>query len=89
LYLIASVYFLKALGITDFPVFGLAAEGHRGFLFSAMYLTADGPPPQNECALIMDRYSMQFSLDNPLEVYHFCVILRRLATRHAADLEAK
>ncbi|KAI0048862.1 hypothetical protein FA95DRAFT_1653355 [Auriscalpium vulgare] len=89
LYLIASVYFLKALGITNFPVYGLAAQGHEGFLFSATYTTQHGPDPTKECVLILDRCVVGFSLANPLEVFHFCVILQRLATRHAAELKAR
>ncbi|KAM5530560.1 hypothetical protein V8D89_015795, partial [Ganoderma adspersum] len=45
----SAVYFLKALGIQEFPVYGLAICGFRAYLSQAWYSTED------DCCYILDR----------------------------------
>ncbi|TFY81965.1 hypothetical protein EWM64_g2041, partial [Hericium alpestre] len=71
MYLVASVAFYSAVGIKEYPVFGLAVHGRIGNVIMA-WMANDGTTH------ILERNIRKFDLGNPLQAFVFAVFLLRL-----------
>ncbi|THH19365.1 hypothetical protein EW146_g1771, partial [Bondarzewia mesenterica] len=70
--LVSAVTFLAAIGITDYPVFGLIADDAEGVVTAAWYSETQ------DKIYIIERNVCKFILTNPLEVFYFATFLVRL-----------
>ncbi|KAK0204508.1 hypothetical protein DFS33DRAFT_1486773 [Desarmillaria ectypa] len=72
MYLVSAVMHLKSLGITRYPVFGLATNGTLGALLCCWYSS------RLDRVFIMDRNIRHFDISSPIQTYHFMAFLLRL-----------
>ncbi|KAG7444854.1 uncharacterized protein BT62DRAFT_1077605 [Guyanagaster necrorhizus] len=72
IYLVSAVMHLKSLGITRYPVFGLATNGASGALMCCWY------SQRLDRVFIMDRNIRIFDISSPIQTYHFMTFLLRL-----------
>ncbi|KAK0470126.1 uncharacterized protein EV420DRAFT_1498497 [Desarmillaria tabescens] len=72
MYLVSAVMHLKSLGITRYPVFGLATNGTLGALLCCWYSR------RLDRVFIMDRNIRLFDISSPIQAYHFMTFLLRL-----------
>ncbi|PBL04087.1 hypothetical protein ARMGADRAFT_1070564 [Armillaria gallica] len=72
LHLVSAVMHLKSLGITRYPVFGLATNGTVGALLCCWYSR------RLDRVFIMDRNIRCFDISSPIQAYHFMTFLLRL-----------
>jgi len=84
MYSTASVKFLAALGITDFPVFSLVTEGCIGVV-TCTWLERDRD--ELECTYIAERDARAFDISTPIGAFHYATFLCMVATRHALALK--
>ncbi|KAK0184860.1 hypothetical protein F5146DRAFT_987729 [Armillaria mellea] len=70
--MISGVMHLKSLGITRYPVFGLATNGTVGALLCCWY------SKRLDRVFIMDRNIRHFDISSPIQTYHFMTFLLRL-----------
>jgi len=91
MYCVAGVSFLKALGITGYPVFGLVTSGTIGKvilcwhsekqkvnLSTVFHLHSDGDPTQQRIYLL-ERNVRTFDIAVPLQAFQFATFVLRLA----------
>ncbi|KAK0495164.1 hypothetical protein EDD18DRAFT_1014202, partial [Armillaria luteobubalina] len=71
-HLVSEMMHLKSLGITRYPVFGLATNGTEGDLLCCWYSR------RLDCIFIMDRSIIHFDISSPIQAYHFMTFLLRL-----------
>ncbi|KAK0476393.1 hypothetical protein IW261DRAFT_1401862 [Armillaria novae-zelandiae] len=71
-YLASAVMHLKSLGITRYPVFGLATNGTEGDLLGCWYSR------RLDRIFMMDRNIVHFDISSPVQAYHFMTFLLRL-----------
>ncbi|KAI0695658.1 hypothetical protein C8T65DRAFT_664825 [Cerioporus squamosus] len=81
---VSAVRFLAALGITDFPIYGLATYGRFGVACQAWYSTA------HQCCYIVDCDILKhrFDLSKEGEVVRFVGFLSNIE-EHAKELERR
>ncbi|KIJ61469.1 hypothetical protein HYDPIDRAFT_42675 [Hydnomerulius pinastri MD-312] len=72
IYCVAAVTFLAALGIEEYPVYGLVTNGNVG----AVLLSWKSPASKN--IYIMERSIRTFNLSRPIEAFQFAAFLLRL-----------
>ncbi|KIJ61478.1 hypothetical protein HYDPIDRAFT_159531 [Hydnomerulius pinastri MD-312] len=72
MYCVAAVTFLAALGIEEYPVYGLVTNGNVG----AVLLSWKSPASKN--IYIMERSIRTFDLSSPIEAFQFATFLLRL-----------
>ncbi|KAK0434344.1 hypothetical protein EV421DRAFT_1840832 [Armillaria borealis] len=72
MYMVSGVMHLKSLGITRYPVFGLATNGTVGALLCCWY------SKRLDRIFIMDRNIRLFDIASPIQAYHFMTFLLRL-----------
>ncbi|KAK0476391.1 hypothetical protein IW261DRAFT_1609579 [Armillaria novae-zelandiae] len=72
MYTVGGVMHLKSLGISRYPVFGLATNGTVGALLCCWY------SKRLDRIFIMDRNIRLFDIASPIQAYHFMTFLLRL-----------
>ncbi|KAK0476392.1 hypothetical protein IW261DRAFT_1609580 [Armillaria novae-zelandiae] len=81
MYMVGGVMHLKSLGITRYPVFGLAANGTVGTLLCCWYSNT------LDRVFIMERNIRVFDISSPIQAYHFMTFLLRLRRWSDEQLE--
>ncbi|KAK0193487.1 hypothetical protein F5146DRAFT_384331 [Armillaria mellea] len=72
MYLVGGVMHLKSLGITRYPVFGLATNGTVGALLCCWYSR------RLDRVFVMEWNIRVFDISSPIQAYHFMTFLLRL-----------
>ncbi|PBL04077.1 hypothetical protein ARMGADRAFT_1158018 [Armillaria gallica] len=72
MYIVSGAMHLKSLGITRYPVFGLATNGTVGALLCCWY------SKRLDRVFIMDRNIRLFDIASPIQAYHFMTFPLRL-----------
>ncbi|KAI5986082.1 hypothetical protein F5J12DRAFT_578617 [Pisolithus orientalis] len=85
MYLTASVKFLEAVRITDFPVYGVEADGSVVSLPVAVLRSDDS----GNIVHLFERLVEKLDISSPLGAWHYATILCRLAKLHAEVLETR
>ncbi|THH12590.1 hypothetical protein EW146_g7549, partial [Bondarzewia mesenterica] len=81
MYLVSAVTFLAAVGITNYPVFGLITDGADGVVTLAWY------SEKQDKIYVMERNVCKFILTSPLHAFQFATFLVRLR-QYNQDLRA-
>ncbi|THH13655.1 hypothetical protein EW146_g6587 [Bondarzewia mesenterica] len=81
MYLVSAVTFLAAVGITNYPVFGLITDGADGVVTVAWY------SEKQDKIYVMERNVCKFILTSPLHAFQFATFLVRLR-QYNQDLRA-
>ncbi|KAF8139652.1 hypothetical protein EV363DRAFT_1426160 [Boletus edulis] len=82
MYLTASVKFLHAVGITNFPVYGVQTDGPIVVLPAAVLR-------DDNFVYLFERLVERLDISTPAGAWHYATILCRLAQNHAKVLENK
>ncbi|EGO29062.1 hypothetical protein SERLADRAFT_377418 [Serpula lacrymans var. lacrymans S7.9] len=82
MYTVSALYFLRSLGIVDFPLFGLVTSGSEGAVSMAWYSS------KQQKIFLMERNLQLYDISDPLQVYEFSVVLLRIA-EHGQKLKVK
>ncbi|EGO03240.1 hypothetical protein SERLA73DRAFT_174700 [Serpula lacrymans var. lacrymans S7.3] len=82
MYTVSALYFLRSLGIVDFPLFGLVTSGSEGAVSMAWYSS------KQQKFFLMERNFQLYDISDPLQVYEFSVVLLRIA-EHGQKLKVK
>ncbi|KAH7885681.1 hypothetical protein F5I97DRAFT_1874317 [Phlebopus sp. FC_14] len=82
IYSTAAASFLAAVGITEFPVFGLLTDGCKGVITCAWAETES----DTQCVRIAERNGVVFDLSDPLSAFQYAVLLCKLAHQHSPTL---
>ncbi|KAH7885684.1 hypothetical protein F5I97DRAFT_1874334 [Phlebopus sp. FC_14] len=82
IYSTAAASFLAAVGITEFPVFGLLTDGCKGVITCAWAETES----DIQCVRIAERNGVVFDLSDPLSAFQYAVFLCKLAHQHSLTL---
>ncbi|KIO14435.1 hypothetical protein M404DRAFT_5804 [Pisolithus tinctorius Marx 270] len=80
MHLTASVKFLQTIGITNFPVYGVEADGPNVSLPTAVLRGDDN------IVYLIERLVERLDISTPLGAWHYVTILCRLANIHAGLL---
>ncbi|KJA16493.1 hypothetical protein HYPSUDRAFT_291017 [Hypholoma sublateritium FD-334 SS-4] len=82
---VSGVESLRALGVTDFPVYGLVAAGSRASIMMAWHSTkaitpSDRPKEDMKygCNILIDQNLVSFDLGEPLDTYRLAISLHRI-----------
>ncbi|THH14417.1 hypothetical protein EW146_g5906 [Bondarzewia mesenterica] len=81
MYLVSAVTFLAAVGITNYPVFGLVTDGAEGVVTLAWYSETQ------DKIYVMERNVCKLLLSSPLHAFQFATFLVRLRN-YNQDLRA-
>ncbi|EPQ57860.1 hypothetical protein GLOTRDRAFT_35386 [Gloeophyllum trabeum ATCC 11539] len=82
MYSVATAKFFSALGIEDFPVFALVAEGSLGVLTCLRW-------PSAQYVKMLEANARSFDIATPIGAFHFATFLCLLATEYADEVGRK
>ncbi|KAI0066316.1 hypothetical protein BV25DRAFT_1988737 [Artomyces pyxidatus] len=86
MHLTAAVKFLAALGIADFPVFGVLMTGTTAAVVCAWTSSKIFPEEHIKATHILERNGRVYDLANPLGAFNYTAFLGYLRFVHAKDL---
>ncbi|KAI0066297.1 hypothetical protein BV25DRAFT_1897758 [Artomyces pyxidatus] len=84
--LVASVKFLAALGIFDFPVFGLLTKGAEGVVMYAWMSSRKHENEELQPVHIVERGCRSYDIRIPLDMWNYLSFLVYLRIVHAKEL---
>ncbi|KAI0918097.1 hypothetical protein AcV5_002870 [Taiwanofungus camphoratus] len=78
LYCTALLRFLEAIGITDYPIYSVLAEGPQATLSSARI--------RNGVVHIFERHTLSFDISTAIGAWHYATVLCRIAIQQSKEL---
>ncbi|KJA22136.1 hypothetical protein HYPSUDRAFT_215946 [Hypholoma sublateritium FD-334 SS-4] len=82
---VSGIESLRALGITDFPIYGMVMTGSRASIMMGWHSMKEinQLDPNREaairgCNILMDQYLVSFDLREPLDAYRFAISIHRI-----------